>query len=80
MKWAQDLYDISIWVSDNSAIVVLATLILVLTICGLGFMVTKKDKRAGLVEWLIGGILVGAFLSLSAVGIANTLVDKLSTF
>lgn len=80
MKWANDLYDIAIWISENTAIVVLAILIIVLIVCGLLFMVTKKDKRAGLVEWLFGGILVGAFLSLGAVGIANTIVDKLSTF
>lgn len=80
MQWVNDFYDIAIWVSENTAIFVLAILIIVLIICGLGFMVTKKEKRSGLVEWLVGGILVGAFLSLSAVGIANTVVDKLSTF
>ncbi|MCM1219447.1 MAG: hypothetical protein NC548_33630 [Lachnospiraceae bacterium] len=80
MKWANDFYNIALWVSENTVIVVLAILILVLIICGLGFMVTKKDKRSALVEWLVGGIFVGAFLSLSAVGIANTIVDKLSTF
>lgn len=80
MKWTQDFYNIALWVADNSAVVVLATMIIVLIICGLGFMVTPKDKRRGLVDWLVGGILVGAFISLSAVGIAQTVVDKLSTF
>ncbi|GEM_PF-4232674 len=80
MQWVQDFYSIAIWISENTAIFVLAVLIIVLIICGLGFMVTPKDKRRGLVDWLVGGILVGAFISLSAVGIAQTVVDKLSTF
>lgn len=80
MKWVQDFYSTALWVADNSKLFVLAVMIFVLLVAGIGFMVSKKDKRSGLVEWLLGGVAVGVFLSLSAVGIANTIVDKFSSF
>lgn len=68
---AQKFYDFCVQIANNSTLITLGILIIVVLIIGISFMVSKK-ARDNAKEWT-PWVLIGAGISLAAVAIAESI-------